>query len=59
MLISSTLMGSPGVTVAHAESSGATLIPAASIPPVRKNSLRVEPLMPRASLIVNLPRRVT
>jgi hypothetical protein len=36
-------MPSPGLTVAQAERRGATPSPAASNPPARKNSLRVEP----------------
>ena len=60
MLISSTLVMGPGApTVAQAERSGATLIPAASIPPVFKKSLRVVPMPPRASPMPISPRRVT
>ena len=46
-LISSTLIPAPGMrTAAQAASSGATLIPAATIPLVRRKSLRVEPVVP-------------
>jgi hypothetical protein len=49
------VMGASTPTVAQALKSGATLIPAASMPPVFKNSLRVDAAPPDTSLMSRLP----
>src|SRR5437879_3941250 len=58
MLISSTLISDNAIpTLAHAPKSGMTLMPAAAIQPVRRKSLRVEPV--RASpMTISLAREL-